>query len=201
MPESVFISYSRWNRWLAERLHADLGRAGVRAWLDTDAIAHDRVWGTEIERGIEAADRVVVLASPESVGTPTAAGSEFVRRELEYADTLAKPRVVVRVAAPAARLPDDWERRQMRDFSGRYADELPWLLRTLSADRTALTTAGDLLDRPGLTAAAAAADLWDGADPSDYELRVRGRTGRCWSSGRAGRTSRGCWRWTARSTR
>jgi hypothetical protein len=48
--KSVFISYARKDAAeLAERLFADLERAGFKVWLDTRKIVGGATWTTEIE--------------------------------------------------------------------------------------------------------------------------------------------------------
>lgn len=76
---SCFISYSIQDRVIAERLHADLQTAGVRCWyFPEDAQWGQPVWG-EIDRSINAYDKLVVICSTDSLQ------SGPVNREIERA--------------------------------------------------------------------------------------------------------------------
>jgi hypothetical protein len=74
-------------------LRDDLGRAGHDVWLDTEDIVGGEAWRRSIAAGIEGADVVLVLLSPDSVASPN------VERELTIADESAK-RVLPVVVSP-----------------------------------------------------------------------------------------------------
>lgn len=61
---SVFISYSRQDRSLADQLIMDLRRAGVDVWSDQDIRPGQR-WEEEIEAALARANVFVLLASPD----------------------------------------------------------------------------------------------------------------------------------------
>ncbi len=91
----VFISYARKDgREHAERLDADLHRAGYRAWLDRRGIDPTKDFTAEIESAIRAASHVVVCITPD-----TERPNSFVRREVEYALLLDKPIYVAKMVA------------------------------------------------------------------------------------------------------
>ncbi|MBN8499416.1 TIR domain-containing protein, partial [Accumulibacter sp.] len=81
----VFISYSRSDRQIADRLFADLQQAGHACWLDTSDIPGGEVWLAAIADGIERAYAVVSLVS-------TAANTnDWVRLEYLQARKRGKP--------------------------------------------------------------------------------------------------------------
>lgn len=81
MPH-VFLSYSRKDTKDMQRLHADLRSAGLDVWVDDTGLEPGTpVWQTEIASALEKAAAVVVVLSP------AAKISEWVMRELQYAET------------------------------------------------------------------------------------------------------------------
>ncbi len=66
----VFISYSRRDRAVVERLAAALEARGRSAWVDFADIPPTAEWMVEIKGAIDAADTVVVVLSPDSVASP-----------------------------------------------------------------------------------------------------------------------------------
>ena len=80
-----FMSYSRENVSLQKRVIAGLRQRGVNAWVDIEnLIPGSPAWEREIERAIRGAAGVIVLLSPE------ANNSEWVRREISFAEQLEK---------------------------------------------------------------------------------------------------------------
>jgi formylglycine-generating enzyme required for sulfatase activity len=85
---TLFISYSRQDEPILARLRADLSRAGAVIWIDHEQVTPGTPnWQLAIREGIEAAQAVVYLASPE------AARSAYVLDEVSLAR--AKGRRVV----------------------------------------------------------------------------------------------------------
>lgn len=66
----MFISYSRRDRGIVERLAAALEARGRSAWVDWADIPPTAEWMAEITAAIDAADTVVVVLSPDSVASP-----------------------------------------------------------------------------------------------------------------------------------
>ena len=86
----VFISYARKDGSAhAQRLDADLKRAGYAVWYDKRNTDPARDFTAEIERGIKDASHVVVCVTPDSVRDDS-----FVRREVQYS-IIAKKRIYV----------------------------------------------------------------------------------------------------------
>ncbi|HEY9602254.1 MAG TPA: TIR domain-containing protein, partial [Allocoleopsis sp.] len=80
----VFISYADADRETMEKIRRSLRRESITVWTNTTDIQTGEAFEEAIQRGIEQADNVVYLLSPESVT------SYFARKELEYALSLNK---------------------------------------------------------------------------------------------------------------
>ncbi|QKD80866.1 TIR domain-containing protein [Thermoleptolyngbya sichuanensis A183] len=76
---NVFVSYSRRNRPFVQTLVQALQKRGREVWVDWDSIPSGADWWEEIKLGIEVADTMIFVLSPES------AASEVCGRELEHA--------------------------------------------------------------------------------------------------------------------
>ncbi|MFO0041124.1 MAG: toll/interleukin-1 receptor domain-containing protein, partial [Pseudomonadota bacterium] len=81
--KSVFLSYSRADQALAQRLAATLQQAGFEVWWDT-LIEGGEAFAKSIEAALEASDAVIVLWSK------TAAASDWVLDEAARARDLKK---------------------------------------------------------------------------------------------------------------
>jgi predicted regulator of Ras-like GTPase activity (Roadblock/LC7/MglB family) len=75
----IFVSYSRKDSEMMQRIVADLKAAGLAVWTDANLTPGTRAWKLEIEKAIESAGALVAILSPD------AKASEWVDRELEYA--------------------------------------------------------------------------------------------------------------------
>lgn len=130
----VFISYSRRNTNFAERLSRDLSDAGVEVWIDFRQIHAGEVWKEEIRNGIERSEVVVVVLSPDAVG------SEWVRYEIDYAREHGKGILPVMALDAMGVLAATESLRWMLDihfikFENRYEQAFPELLRALPGKR------------------------------------------------------------------
>jgi WD40 repeat protein len=63
----VFISYSRKDKFFAEKLHSALSSIALESWIDWIDIPPVADWKEQIYKGIEAADGFLFLLSPDSV--------------------------------------------------------------------------------------------------------------------------------------
>ncbi|MBI3423752.1 MAG: SUMF1/EgtB/PvdO family nonheme iron enzyme [Acidobacteria bacterium] len=126
---SVFVSYQReTGTEFAQRLIADLAQAGHASWIDTIAIKGGDEWIAEIVAGINRADALLVVVTPEALR------SRWVQREIWLAETKSK-RIIPCLFKPVA--PDDLFRLsdyQSVNFAGRaYEVGFAELLRALPA--------------------------------------------------------------------
>ncbi len=81
----VFMSYSRIDEEVMRRITTFLRKQGIKVWVDNEnLIPGTPIWEEEIEKAINGAFAVVVVLSPD------AKGSEWVRREVTYADQYEK---------------------------------------------------------------------------------------------------------------
>jgi hypothetical protein len=81
----VFISYSRKDLEMARYVRSSLQNEGVAVWMDEQGIAVGDLWERNIQDALNHATAVVVLMSVH------AEKSEWVERELHYADSLEIP--------------------------------------------------------------------------------------------------------------
>ncbi len=76
-----FISYSRADTALQQKIVAGLRERGVNVWVDTEnLVPGSPAWEREIEKSIRGAAGMVVLLSPDS------SNSQWVRREISFAE-------------------------------------------------------------------------------------------------------------------
>jgi hypothetical protein len=81
----VFMSYSRIDEEVMRRITTFLRNQGIKVWVDNENLVPGTpIWEEEIENAINGAFAIVVVLSPD------AKGSEWVRREITYADQYEK---------------------------------------------------------------------------------------------------------------
>jgi hypothetical protein len=83
---SCFISYSWHDKDFAAQLHHDLEQVGVRCWLDVKDLQAGRKISEQIDRAIQAHDKVLLVLSEASVRSP------WVRAEVRNASRLESAR-------------------------------------------------------------------------------------------------------------
>jgi hypothetical protein len=84
---SVFLSYSRHDSAVVDRIAEKIEQAGYPIWIDRTGIHGGEQWRNAIVDAIEAADVFIMFLSPNSVK------STNVRKELDLADT-SKIRII-----------------------------------------------------------------------------------------------------------
>ena len=77
ITSSVFVSYSRRNIEMAQKLNDSLDNSGIDAWVDWEGIPLSSDWMDEITRAIEGADAFLFIITPDSLA------SEVCGEELE----------------------------------------------------------------------------------------------------------------------
>ncbi|MEG4484343.1 TIR domain-containing protein [Microcoleus sp. D2_18a_B4] len=80
----VFVSYAEQDKATMEKIRNSLRRESLTVWTNTTDIQTGEAFEAAIQRGIEQADNVVYLLSPDSLD------SHFARKELEIALSLNK---------------------------------------------------------------------------------------------------------------
>lgn len=77
----VFMSYSRTDEAVMQRIASFLRKRDINVWVDNEKLKPGTpIWEAEIEKAIKAASAVIVILSPDSKN------SEWVRREITLAD-------------------------------------------------------------------------------------------------------------------
>lgn len=85
MPHEIFLSYSRRDISIMQRVRDDLRAAGLGVWTDEGIHPGTPSWKEAIEKAIRSAGVLIVLLSPESNE------SIWVQREIDYAEVQEKP--------------------------------------------------------------------------------------------------------------
>lgn len=114
-PVNVFVSYSSADAPLAERLANDLRHHDVDVWLDQWALTVGTEFEDAIERGVDDADFVLVLLTPNSVE------SDWVAREWRRKEAVEREQgriAVIPVRGEACEIPDFLRQRSYADISG-----------------------------------------------------------------------------------
>ncbi|WP_189168587.1 toll/interleukin-1 receptor domain-containing protein [Pilimelia anulata] len=132
----VFVSYSRHQFHAAEHLAAVLAAAGHDVWLDVQRLGPGDDWAAAIEAGVDAADAVVLLASPAALASPYV-GAEW-RRALRRGTP-----VVVALAATTA-LPAALRGAPVLDLRRRFAAGAAAVARLVGGDAAAAAPPGRL---------------------------------------------------------
>lgn len=81
----IFISYSRKDKEVVDRLIDQLSKAGYPLWVDTEDVRGGELWQQAIVKALEACPAFILILSPHSVV------SDHVRRELDLAIENKKP--------------------------------------------------------------------------------------------------------------
>ena len=129
----VFISYSRTDGDIARKLNESLQIAGKTTWFDQESIASGADFQQEIYGGIQNADNIVFILSPESILSPYCAD------EVEYAQKLGKRfitllyREINPTDQPAALAAVQWI--DFRANHTKFEQQFAEVLRTLDTDR------------------------------------------------------------------
>lgn len=126
----VFLSYSREDTAMMQRVKCDLLVESIAVWTDEGIWPGVPSWKWEIEHAIEDAHCVVVLLSP------SAKQSAWVRRELDYAETQGVPIIPVVVrGTDSESIPFSLVGSQYIDLRSNYEAGLARLLPAVSATR------------------------------------------------------------------
>ncbi len=144
MP-AVFISYSRKDFYFAESLAFHLTECGIESWLDANHLTPGGEWGEEIDRALDEAHTVVLVATPASMRSP------YVEREWKRA--LAQGDRLIVALFRSCKLPPEMEPARVVDFRGSFRPALRRLTALLAEPRQTtpcLTTASRVPRLPRL---------------------------------------------------
>ena len=70
-PTKIYISYSRYDEEIAQRIAHDLTQSKFSVWIDTKSISAGDQWMSAIQQGLESSEAMVLLVSPESMSSQT----------------------------------------------------------------------------------------------------------------------------------
>jgi formylglycine-generating enzyme required for sulfatase activity len=104
----IFISYSRQDEAFARRLAGSLSYLGADVWIDVDDIPAGMKWSSAIQQGLDTADLMIVIMSPDSMA------SKNVEDEWQYYLDNRKP--VIPVLLKPAKIHFQLNRIQYIDF-------------------------------------------------------------------------------------
>lgn len=107
MPR-IFISYSRTDEDFARRLATSLSEMGADVWIDIEDIPAGLKWSSAIQEGLDSADLMIVIVSPESMA------SRNVEDEWQY--YLDQRKQIIPVLLKPARVHFQLNRIQYIDF-------------------------------------------------------------------------------------
>jgi len=110
----VFISYSRIDVEFARSLASALSNAGADVWIDVEDIPAGMKWSRAIQQGLDTAEAMLVVISPESVD------SHNVEDEWQYFMDQGKP--VIPILWRPAKMPFQLNRLQYIDFQAQSFD-------------------------------------------------------------------------------
>ena len=85
MPHHIFLSYSRKDSEIMQRVKSDFLAAGLSVWTDEGIEPGTRSWKKAIEEAIIAAECLVCVLSPDAKASP------WVQAELDHAELHGKP--------------------------------------------------------------------------------------------------------------
>jgi hypothetical protein len=111
----IFISYSRQNQTFARRLAESLSAFGAEIWIDLHDIPAGMKWSSAIQEGLDRADLLIVVISPESMA------SKNVEDEWQYYLDNNKP--IIPVLLVPSKIHFQLSRIQYIDFSKQNYDE------------------------------------------------------------------------------
>lgn len=122
---SVFISYSRKDYYFAESLTFALIQRDVAAWLDVKDLRPGVDWEERLESAIDTASHLVLVASPDSLGSPHVA--------LEWKRALARGIPVVVADLRGNKAPPELAEMPRVNFHGRFRPAVNSLVAQLTA--------------------------------------------------------------------
>lgn len=125
MPHHVFLSYSRKDKDLMQRIRDDLRAQHITVWTDDFLTPGTDAWNKAIEQAIEDAGCIVVILSPD------AKESLWVNRELAYALSRKSPRRIFPVLARGDEndsIPIELIRTQRINFQRNYNTAIQQLI-------------------------------------------------------------------------
>lgn len=121
----VFISYARADSAFAWQLFEDLSKYDLALWMDVRSIPKGANWDSEVQRGLDSSDLMLVLLSPNSVNSQNVAD--------EWSYFIEKNKPVLPLLIVPTEVPFRLSRRQRIDFTTDYEVGFRELLRAIGS--------------------------------------------------------------------
>lgn len=128
----IYISYAQPDEAFAHQLANDLRLTGPRVWLGMQQAESDEDWSASVEQALSDALMMIVILSPEAVGSP--------RVTAEWQTYLEVHRPVVPIIARPCDPPEPLQTRRPIDFTRNYRRALHQLIMRLLEYRTRTRT-------------------------------------------------------------
>lgn len=125
MMPNIFISYSRQCIGFVDDLAHKLQKQGSRVWLDYLSLIPGRPWLEQIHRGLDEAEVLLFVVSPESVSSRSV--------EVEWRHFLEHKKRIILLIFQAVPLPPELADLEWVDFRGAYTPALKKLLRRIES--------------------------------------------------------------------
>ncbi len=112
MKPNIFMSYSRREVGFVDQLTGRLEEEGFQVWLDYRSLIPGSPWKTQIEKGLDESEVILLVVSKESMA------SKYV--ELEWRRVIQEDKRIILVILEAVDLPEVLEKYEWVDFRGNF---------------------------------------------------------------------------------
>ena len=125
MMPNTFISYSRQCIGFVDDLAHKLQKQGFSIWTDYLSLVPGRPWAEQIEKGLQEAELLLLVVSPESVSSRSV--------EIEWRHFLQHKKRIILLIFQAVPLPPELAGLEWVDFRGAFAPAMKELLKRIEA--------------------------------------------------------------------
>lgn len=123
--QNIFISYSRQCIGFVDDLAHKFQKQGFTIWTDYLSLVPGRPWAEQIEKGLQEADLLLLVVSPESVSSRSV--------EIEWRHFLERKKRIILLVFQAVPLPPELAGLEWVDFRGAFAPALKELLKRIAS--------------------------------------------------------------------
>jgi len=123
MKPNIFMSYSRREVGFVDQLTSRLEKTGFRVWLDYRSLIPGSPWKTQIDKGLDESEVILLVVSKESMA------SKYV--ELEWRRVIREDKRIILAIFEAVDIPKELERFEWVDFRGNFNKGVEELCRQL----------------------------------------------------------------------
>jgi hypothetical protein len=125
MKPSIFLSYSRREVGFVDQLTDQLQKAGFQVWLDYRSLMPGSPWKTQIEKGLDESEVILLVVSKESMA------SKYV--EFEWRRVIQEDKRIILAIFEAVDLPEVLEKYEWVDFRGNFEMGIKELIEQLES--------------------------------------------------------------------